>query len=962
MKKRIVAFILLLSMLLAIASSLGLNATAASTLTITSPSNDDHVSKSDPPKLKWSKVTGAAGYRVTVVNVDSGKDLVRNTWTTSTSYSLESLFDDTIGTSEYPLLKIWVGAMASKNDDPGLTSLSSDIIYIKACEAPDINVPAASVITANGANFYVTVEKNYGSAIVDAGVYIGTSTNIDNAKRYSAKRYSEDGILSKGTMRIKISTLDPDTKYYFWGYAENGVDETLSSRKSFTTKEAPGSLSVSTSSINWDDGADNSKTVTVNYTGSYSYNVEYDVGSDVINSGYNYEWLDVTQSGSSLILKPNRANYSGKDRTAYVTVTSNGKSKEIIVTQAKCSESAPTLQLWRGTQSNILNDGASFGNFDLPQNVIEVDFISKNIRKIYAQLMSPTGQVLAVSTNLNKISFDTGSLTDGEYCIKLFASNSATSNDYWSQRPFESLKVYFGLGNPKNAPNIDKLIIDEHKDYVKKSISYHLQNSEKVKAAIKSELGAVFIFDGVSNHFNNAEVVKNGYTISGKTYNRSAVCILVKAVGGKYEIVYACVASTTADQVRGYFGALGRPTTVDGIYSLITVNHAGASTPPYAALTMKEFDIIRCTPYFSKYYIGDGNGINIHARQNDNITSTSADSTGCITIGDRIYDNNNLQYSQFIKLLTGFDKNAIYYSGTERKCETFSNTQNNAGVLILDRTCYLKSLPTIFGDDTASGGIRGDDIATAEDIACDITASSIEWRRTIMGEDDVMVKFHDNVTTPESGITKEYFSVSYDANSGTNAPATENILSGSSYVISSVVPARFGYTFLGWDTNPNAEVATLFAGNKITISSQITLYAIWDNSSPEPHVHTWSTSLSSNETHHWYACTGCSEKNEVISHLWHSGIVIKPATKTETGIMSYTCAYCQYVKEEIIPREGLTLADVNMDGALDEDDAKTLLQHITGHDIDVNEEAIDVNGDGEVNIRDTAIILQYLKG
>ena len=87
MKKRIVAFILLLSMLLAIASSLGLNATAASTLTITSPSNDDHVSKSDPPKLKWSKVTGAAGYRVTVVNVDSGKDLVRNTWTTSTSYS-----------------------------------------------------------------------------------------------------------------------------------------------------------------------------------------------------------------------------------------------------------------------------------------------------------------------------------------------------------------------------------------------------------------------------------------------------------------------------------------------------------------------------------------------------------------------------------------------------------------------------------------------------------------------------------------------------------------------------------------------------------------------------------------------------------------------------------------------------------------------------------------------------------
>jgi hypothetical protein len=129
----------------------------------------------------------------------------------------------------------------------------------------------------------------------------------------------------------------------------------------------------------------------------------------------------------------------------------------------------------------------------------------------------------------------------------------------------------------------------------------------------------------------------------------------------------------------------------------------------------------------------------------------------------------------------------------------------------------------------------------------------------------------------------------------------------------------------------------------------------------KPHVHTWATSLSSNETHHWYACTGCSEKNEVISHLWHSGIVIKPATKKETGIMSYTCAYCQYVKEEIIPREGLTLADVNMDGEFNENDTDALLQHITGYNNKIDEEVSDVNGDGEVNIRDAAMLLLSLK-
>ena len=156
MKKRITAFVLFLSIIMASLSALDLNTSAASTLTISSPSNDEHVSKSDPPKLKWNTVSGASGYRVTVVNVDTEKDLVRNYWTTNTSYSLESLFDDTIGTNEYPLLKIWVGAMASIDDNPGLTSLSSDIIYIKACEAPEITVASASIITAYGANFYVT--------------------------------------------------------------------------------------------------------------------------------------------------------------------------------------------------------------------------------------------------------------------------------------------------------------------------------------------------------------------------------------------------------------------------------------------------------------------------------------------------------------------------------------------------------------------------------------------------------------------------------------------------------------------------------------------------------------------------------------------------------------------------------------------------------------------------------------
>ena len=59
--------------------------------------------------------------------------------------------------------------------------------------------------------------------------------------------------------------------------------------------------------------------------------------------------------------------------------------------------------------------------------------------------------------------------------------------------------------------------------------------------------------------------------------------------------------------------------------------------------------------------------------------------------------------------------------------------------------------------------------------------------------------------------------------------------------------------------------------------------------------------------------------------------------------------------------EKKALPDVDIDGDVDEFDAKVILQYVTGHDVEVKEESVDVNGDGEVNIRDAAAILLYLK-
>ena len=954
MKQKIISLILVLSMLLTIASSLGINSVAASTLTITSPSNDDHVSKSDPPKLKWSKVTGAAGYRVTVVNVDSGKDLARNHWTTSTSYSLSSLFDDNIGTNEYPLLKIWVRAMASKDDNPELTFLSSDIIYIKACEAPQIDVPLASIITPYGANFYVNVEKNFGSAILDAGVYIGTSLSIGSAKKYSAKRYSESGVLNSGTMILKIDTLEPDTKYYFWAYAENGVDETISSRKNFTTKEAPGSLTVSATSITWDDGADNSKTVTVNSTESYSYNIEYDVGSDVINSGYNYEWLNVTQSGSSLILKPNRANYSEKDRTAYVTVTSNGKSKEIVVTQAKCSESAPTLQLWRGDQSNILNDGQSFGTFDLPQNVIEVNIISKNIRKVYAQLLSSTGELIGECTNINKISFNTSSLTAGTYSIKVFASNSATSNDYWSQRPFESMTVYFALkksGGSVIITNPDFTNISSAKDKDSSKFPQVSSNAGIESADWTKENTIVY----VQQKFPSANVFDSSIWETG---------------GGKGDCTRASLSSALS--YLNLTGAQAIPkaigNTIGTSTKITTCGCPDHFTTCYDAPYDSYIKKLGCSLQLLKYCQGELTVDNFVKYYNRYANDTSGRYSPLVLYTNYwVPSDENPHKSMHTLLIIGHDpnENDVFYvldPGNTSQLVKIRLTVVDGQIRIKEKT---------------ANGVTGEWKTNAYNV--NYTPCQV-WQ--IVNDSIPDTHTHSYVTKHHAEHPHKEYKVCdcgdiiETGNTVRVTGCTEcypvpetcpHLWAGyekddvDHWIVCSMCNQLIIKASHSWDEGTVTKPATESETGIITYTCTECTMVKEEILTYKPHVHTWSTSLSSNETHHWYACTGCSEKNEVISHLWHSGIVIKPATKKETGIMSYTCAYCQYVKEEIIPREGLTLADVNMDGEFNESDTNALLQHITGYNNKIDEEVSDVNGDGEVNIRDAAMLLLSLK-
>lgn len=71
------------------------------------------------------------------------------------------------------------------------------------------------------------------------------------------------------------------------------------------------------------------------------------------------------------------------------------------------------------------------------------------------------------------------------------------------------------------------------------------------------------------------------------------------------------------------------------------------------------------------------------------------------------------------------------------------------------------------------------------------------------------------------------FTVSYNANGGTGAPASQTKTYGVNLTLSSTIPTRAGYAFKGWATSSTGAVAYQ-AGGTYSANSAVTLYAVWE--------------------------------------------------------------------------------------------------------------------------------------
>ena len=83
-----------------------------------------------------------------------------------------------------------------------------------------------------------------------------------------------------------------------------------------------------------------------------------------------------------------------------------------------------------------------------------------------------------------------------------------------------------------------------------------------------------------------------------------------------------------------------------------------------------------------------------------------------------------------------------------------------------------------------------------------------------------------NYTASTPAVTT--YTVSYDVNGGSNAPASQTKTAGTPLTLSSTLPTKDGFTFIGWNTTQGATVAEYQPGGSFTTDANTTLYAVWE--------------------------------------------------------------------------------------------------------------------------------------
>ena len=175
-----------------------------------------------------------------------------------------------------------------------------------------------------------------------------------------------------------------------------------------------------------------------------------------------------------------------------------------------------------------------------------------------------------------------------------------------------------------------------------------------------------------------------------------------------------------------------------------------------------------------------------------------------------------------------------------------------------------------------------------------------------------------------------YYVLSYDANGGTGAPSAEAAVSSEdtqgnrTKIVSSTIPTRDGYTFIGWNTQPGGGGTSKSAGDNIVLTSDVVLYAQWaqnftlaynlDGGEADPACDGGTKYVGQ----HFNVCSSTPTRLSSSFNGWKANVAISSAGGTNYSVG----ALIPSGTELIMPASNVTLTA----------DYTTVYWHITYHD------------------------------
>ncbi len=144
-------------------------------------------------------------------------------------------------------------------------------------------------------------------------------------------------------------------------------------------------------------------------------------------------------------------------------------------------------------------------------------------------------------------------------------------------------------------------------------------------------------------------------------------------------------------------------------------------------------------------------------------------------------------------------------------------------------------------------------------------------------------------------VEKNY--VSFDANGGWDAPATQTKYWGSILTLSSKVPVRYGYKFMGWGNSREATSPSYNAGSLYGFDTDVVLYAIWEECTEHDFLcESEGASGCLGAAVNTYTCSLCAltytEEVKAGEHNFGDWIVTTDPTYTDEGEETRTCSLC----------------------------------------------------------------------